>query len=292
LGAELDDSGSSPFRRILESIQIRWETDEAVIDTMRVLLRTGDELEELNRDPVLLSCPLYLWADDAVGNWLLRRVTSGFSYLSLRDITNLMVEIVCEGVTEYVDKTGLVEILQHFLGKHSIYQQALDSLACMDAVFEKTQSEIESFAFGKDWLQILSYFELDIEAYLRKQLEGRPGGLLQSISGKPERKLLIDHTAHDGWRLGWEWIHDPTAPGFLAVAEFSIIANLEVYLWVGPSSWPCPLYYFTEEMELRYMNTDECVRRRIERRERWAQKELKRSELKKTGSTMPGSWIE
>jgi hypothetical protein len=131
---------------------------------------------------------------------------------------------------------------------------------------------------GQTFLDLLEALEIDIEACARVVMENSVGGVLY-LRGN-HRRLVFEQAPECSWRLGWEWVHDEEASGYLVVSEF---VKLTMYWWsIGDYAWTTWYDVYALEPNPRFQRRQAAK----------ARKELARLGLKQQPrSRMPGSWI-
>jgi len=149
-----------------------------------------------------------------------------------------------------------------------------------------------SYEVGEAFLDIIAGLGIDIAERFNKELEKYPNDVLVPNApwlnkSEPDRRLDFVYTRGVGWRLGWEWMYDDEAPGYLLVSEFSSLAA-DMYWTIGYETFPFSEVDLGEEWEEKRWQKSRFDRRCAAK----TRKELARMGLKQPRSKMPGRWIE
>lgn len=139
-------------------------------------------------------------------------------------------------------------------------------------------SREETFALGAMWLRVLASYAVDIPAYLLRELDARPQGIIPSpYMTTRDRKLLAGLTEDGEFVLGWRDAVE-RAPGGLLAGEFREMVD-------GSNIWEWP---FAEEREGEW---EELWRAEEKKMMRFQRKRMKR-DRGCVVHRMPGSWVE
>jgi hypothetical protein len=134
-----------------------------------------------------------------------------------------------------------------------------------------------SFDIGRTFLDLLTTLDIDIGACAMEVFGNSLGGMLY-LDDKfiRSRWLVFEQIPQYGWRLGWEWVCDEEASGYLVVSEYEELTIHWLHPWYSLSNDDLP------QQHVRFKRRQTAK----------AQKELVRLGLKQPRSRMPGSWIQ
>ncbi|CAO2647786.1 Nn.00g087080.m01.CDS01 [Neocucurbitaria sp. VM-36] len=139
---------------------------------------------------------------------------------------------------------------------------------------------LRSFEVGNAFINLLSLLGLDIQTFMAKELKSWPSSSNHQDSYDYRKRIIFERSCNGGWLLGWNWIHDPQAPGYLVVSEFSVLGGRDWY------------YNGDVGVGLKYpwMSSLISTTRFNRRMATQARKERARTGQKRPKRRMPGAW--
>jgi hypothetical protein len=253
------------------------------IDTYRCILGDTESLYTFN----LQSQRLYFerYANNEADQWLYEQ---GANMLSYEDALELRLRIF---VSRWIEIC-----LQHEHRPPSLVQYPILSLDAdlLDRI-QSGQGNIllwilsfcdyssDSFIVGSQLLEWLSELGHNI-----KQFKNYEGGA-HSFATDPLKKLVFEYCQERGWRLGYEWVLDNEACGYLLISEYRALV---VESWsAGYQDWPFHesvyIYEWKEGYKEWYAKQTVRYQRRMAAKTR---KDRARTGQKISKSRMPGEW--
>jgi hypothetical protein len=262
------------------------------VETVRLLLQSCDQVDQFDEDSryfnrrfglvyITLETMEWIWFNAAV-------------YIDNDELGNLRVSLL-RGIfrdcaTTFMNDPEIghyTETIVRLMGDDNTSQYYLDgSFGFLDTLFGPAFWSLDSQALGAFYLNLLERLNLDVRACMARELDFLSGGVLKSRSWVGERKAVFEPLDHGRWLLGWVWVLDDSAPGYLLVSE---------HIGLGPDEygalyWPFfedPLGIWPQESRGRWAKVEARSTRRLANK---ARKERARTGQKQPRSRMPGTW--
>jgi hypothetical protein len=286
LNVDTDCYGDHP---ILQALYYSAQADAiSVIDTTRFFLQDYDLADSRSfiEDSYMikyLSMQVSLWLWENRAEFTYGQLTSTLELFCVRRfVAELQDPDKVPFVIKYL-KGDMASALRNGLLRAP--SQILKALYTKDELKDELWSPNSSFSFdiGRTFLDLLTTLDIDIGACAMEVFGNSLGGMLY-LDNKfiRSRWLVFEQTAEYGWRLGWDWLLNQEASGYLVVSEFEELSlhwNFAEYMYnISLRRWKAILSHQNARFERRQAAK--------------ARKELARMGLKKPQSRMPGSWIQ
>jgi hypothetical protein len=291
LKPDLDIDRVSPFATcLLFGHTLSSRADEA--ETVRLLLQSCDQVDQFDEDSFWFS-PRYGWVNITLEtiewSWF-----NAALYIDDDELGNLRVSLLrgifSQCATTFSEGSEIdhyTEIIIRLMGDDNTSQYYLDgSFGFLDTLFGPAFWSLDSQALGAFYLNLLERLNLDVRACMARELDFLSGGVLKSRSWVGERKAVFEPLDHGRWLLGWIWVLDDSAPGYLLVSEHIGLGPDEYGAWYWPF-FEDPLYFWSQESRDRWAKVEARSARRLVNK---ARKERARTGQKRLRSRIPGTW--
>jgi hypothetical protein len=285
LRPDLDIFLTSPFATCLTS---RYNTSSRAdeVETVRLLLQSCDQVDQFDEDSfwwieITLETIEWIWFnaalyidDDELANIRVSLLSGIFQQCVTASFYGFEIDHYTETIVRLI---GDAHMSEYYLG---------GNFGFLNTLFAQVSSSFDSQVHGTFYLDLLERLNMNVEACMARQFDFLPDGVLGFFSRAIERKVVFEPLDHGGWLLGWIWVFDDSAPGYLLVSE---------HIGLGPDNytaygWPFfqhPLYFWSQEGRDRWAKVEARSTRRLANK---ARKERARTGQKQPRSRMPGAW--
>jgi hypothetical protein len=262
------------------------------VETVRLLLQSCDQVDQFDENSVCFD-PRSGWVDITLETiewiWFNAAVYTDDDELAnirvslLRGIFSQCATTFSEG-SEIDHYTEIIIRLMDDIHMSEYYLGG--NFGFLDTLFTQKRSSLDSQALGAFYLDLLKRLNMNVGVCIARQLDVLTSGVLKSCTWVEERKVVFEPLDYGGWLLGWIWVLDDSAPGYLLVSE---------HIGLGPDEWWAtgwpffedPLRLWSQESEVRWANDKARSTRRLANK---ARKERARTGQKRPRGRMPGTW--